>query len=101
MSELQTRHFNPLPATSGLPPRKRCHARPKSAMNGVVPAQSHYQSDRWAAEFSRIAILNRWGRCQGELLQDQLRLLRNAVGLDWFTAFHHMKFDPGGNRTRW
>jgi hypothetical protein len=24
-----------------------------------------------------------------------------AVGLNRFTAFHHMKFDPGGGRTRW
>jgi hypothetical protein len=38
---------------------------------------------------------------KAELLPMKLDSRAIAVGLNRFTAFHHMKFDPGGGRTRW
>jgi hypothetical protein len=41
------------------------------------------------------------GSVSGPKYCNQLDSSVIAVGLNRFTAFHHMKFDPGGGRTRW
>ena len=63
--------------------------------------RSPCQSDRCPAEFNAVQYSIDEVGAKAELLPMKLDSRAIAVGLNRFTAFHHMKFDAGGGRTRW
>jgi hypothetical protein len=77
------------------------HVRKVPAMNGHGPWLDHrVKSDRCppnsiAVKYSIDEVVPRVN------YRGQLNSRAIVVGLNRLAAFHRMKFDPGGDRTRW